>query len=188
MHEKITLVIFFALIVCFMRSFSYTWFSLWTGLISYTEYLFLLTILTSKYIASHSCLTANFLVIGPKIDCGTPECPHVMICTSQQGIFHKLQGLLVCYTEIQPLSDWRCFGVAEPRTGFHIAFKMLDVDGNEHVDNKEFLKVRVWISRMLYCCSTVQQTLFHDIAVCTLFREKTVFNVCAFIMSKCWRL
>lgn len=32
--------------------------------------------------------------------------------------------------------------VAEPRTGFHIAFQMLDVDGNEQVDKKEFLKVR----------------------------------------------
>lgn len=32
--------------------------------------------------------------------------------------------------------------VAEPRTGFHIAFKMLDVDENEQVDKKEFLKVR----------------------------------------------
>lgn len=30
---------------------------------------------------------------------------------------------------------------AEPHTGFHIAFKMLDVDGNEHVDKREFLKV-----------------------------------------------
>lgn len=30
---------------------------------------------------------------------------------------------------------------AEPHTGFHIAFKMLDIDGNEHVDKKEFLKV-----------------------------------------------
>ncbi|CAG5875845.1 unnamed protein product [Menidia menidia] len=32
--------------------------------------------------------------------------------------------------------------LTKPRTGFHIAFKMLDVDGNEHVDNKEFLKLR----------------------------------------------
>uniref|UniRef100_A0A3B4Z575 Mitochondrial calcium uptake 2 n=1 Tax=Stegastes partitus TaxID=144197 RepID=A0A3B4Z575_9TELE len=32
--------------------------------------------------------------------------------------------------------------LTKPRTGFHIAFKMLDVDGNEHVDKKEFLKVR----------------------------------------------
>uniref|UniRef100_A0A3Q1EGH8 Mitochondrial calcium uptake 2 n=1 Tax=Acanthochromis polyacanthus TaxID=80966 RepID=A0A3Q1EGH8_9TELE len=30
--------------------------------------------------------------------------------------------------------------MTKPRTGFHIAFKMLDVDGNEHVDKKEFLK------------------------------------------------
>lgn len=32
--------------------------------------------------------------------------------------------------------------LTKPRTGFHIAFKMLDVDGNEHVDNKEFLKLK----------------------------------------------
>uniref|UniRef100_A0A3B3SUD0 Mitochondrial calcium uptake 2 n=1 Tax=Paramormyrops kingsleyae TaxID=1676925 RepID=A0A3B3SUD0_9TELE len=30
----------------------------------------------------------------------------------------------------------------EPDTGFHIAFKMLDVDGNEHVDKKEFLTLK----------------------------------------------
>ncbi|CAM9232890.1 unnamed protein product, partial [Lampetra planeri] len=32
--------------------------------------------------------------------------------------------------------------LTKPRTGFHIAFKMLDVDGNEHVDKKEFMTVR----------------------------------------------
>ncbi|KAK5611498.1 hypothetical protein CRENBAI_015728 [Crenichthys baileyi] len=32
--------------------------------------------------------------------------------------------------------------VTKPLTGFHIAFKMLDVDGNEHVDKKEFLKLK----------------------------------------------
>ncbi|XP_068577488.1 calcium uptake protein 2, mitochondrial [Cebidichthys violaceus] len=32
--------------------------------------------------------------------------------------------------------------LTKPRTGFHIAFKMLDVDGNEHVDQKEFLKLK----------------------------------------------
>ena len=31
--------------------------------------------------------------------------------------------------------------ISEPGTGFHIAFKMLDDDGNEQVDKKEFLKV-----------------------------------------------
>ncbi|XP_043927527.1 calcium uptake protein 2, mitochondrial [Protopterus annectens] len=30
----------------------------------------------------------------------------------------------------------------KPLTGFHIAFKMLDVDGNEQVDRKEFLKLK----------------------------------------------
>ncbi|KAM9729029.1 calcium uptake protein 2, mitochondrial isoform 2-T2 [Menidia menidia] len=37
--------------------------------------------------------------------------------------------------------------LTKPRTGFHIAFKMLDVDGNEHVDNKEFLKLKKIISK-----------------------------------------
>ncbi|XP_034746409.1 calcium uptake protein 2, mitochondrial [Etheostoma cragini] len=32
--------------------------------------------------------------------------------------------------------------LTKPSTGFHIAFKMLDVDGNEQVDQKEFLKLK----------------------------------------------
>uniref|UniRef100_A0A1A8IA57 EF-hand domain family, member A1 n=2 Tax=Nothobranchius kuhntae TaxID=321403 RepID=A0A1A8IA57_NOTKU len=32
--------------------------------------------------------------------------------------------------------------LTKPRTGFQIAFKMLDVDGNEQVDKKEFLKLK----------------------------------------------
>ncbi|XP_054481899.1 calcium uptake protein 2, mitochondrial isoform X2 [Anoplopoma fimbria] len=32
--------------------------------------------------------------------------------------------------------------LTKPHTGFHIAFKMLDVDGNEQVDQKEFLKLK----------------------------------------------
>ncbi|RXN28725.1 calcium uptake mitochondrial-like isoform X2 [Labeo rohita] len=31
--------------------------------------------------------------------------------------------------------------LTKPQTGFHIAFKMLDIDGNEHVDKKEFQKL-----------------------------------------------
>ncbi|XP_020790212.1 calcium uptake protein 2, mitochondrial [Boleophthalmus pectinirostris] len=37
--------------------------------------------------------------------------------------------------------------LTKPRTGFHIAFKMLDVDGNEHVDKKEFLKLKKIIAK-----------------------------------------
>ncbi|XP_042354670.1 calcium uptake protein 2, mitochondrial isoform X2 [Plectropomus leopardus] len=37
--------------------------------------------------------------------------------------------------------------LTKPRTGFHIAFKMLDVDGNEHVDQKEFLKLKKIIGK-----------------------------------------
>ncbi|XP_036381010.1 calcium uptake protein 2, mitochondrial isoform X1 [Megalops cyprinoides] len=32
--------------------------------------------------------------------------------------------------------------LTKPHTGFHIAFKMLDVDGNEHVEKREFLKLK----------------------------------------------
>ncbi|XP_039601376.1 calcium uptake protein 2, mitochondrial [Polypterus senegalus] len=32
--------------------------------------------------------------------------------------------------------------LTKPHRGFHIAFKMLDVDGNEHVDKNEFLKLK----------------------------------------------
>ncbi|KAM7374862.1 hypothetical protein PAMP_007496 [Pampus punctatissimus] len=37
--------------------------------------------------------------------------------------------------------------LTKPRTGFHIAFKMLDIDGNEHVDKKEFLKLKKIIGK-----------------------------------------
>ncbi|XP_030010724.1 calcium uptake protein 2, mitochondrial [Sphaeramia orbicularis] len=37
--------------------------------------------------------------------------------------------------------------LTKPRTGFHIAFKMLDVDGNEHVDQREFLKLKKIIGK-----------------------------------------
>lgn len=40
----------------------------------------------------------------------------------------------------------KSIAISEPHTGFHIAFKMLDIDGNEHVDQKEFLKVRFILS------------------------------------------
>uniref|UniRef100_A0A3B3ZY57 EF-hand domain-containing protein n=1 Tax=Periophthalmus magnuspinnatus TaxID=409849 RepID=A0A3B3ZY57_9GOBI len=39
--------------------------------------------------------------------------------------------------------------LTKPRTGFHIAFKMLDVDGNEQVDKKEFLKVKNQTSHLI---------------------------------------
>lgn len=33
------------------------------------------------------------------------------------------------------------FSLAEPHTGFHVAFQMLDADGDEMVEKKEFFKV-----------------------------------------------
>ncbi|XP_069581588.1 calcium uptake protein 2, mitochondrial [Brachyistius frenatus] len=37
--------------------------------------------------------------------------------------------------------------LTKPGSGFHIAFKMLDVDGNEQVDQKEFLKLKKIIGK-----------------------------------------
>ncbi|KAK2816658.1 hypothetical protein Q7C36_022929 [Tachysurus vachellii] len=37
--------------------------------------------------------------------------------------------------------------LTKPRTGFHIAFKMLDIDGNEQVDKKEFEKLKKIIGK-----------------------------------------
>ncbi|XP_051902230.1 calcium uptake protein 2, mitochondrial isoform X1 [Hippocampus zosterae] len=37
--------------------------------------------------------------------------------------------------------------LTKPQTGFHIAFKMLDVDGNEQVDKKEFMKLKKIIGK-----------------------------------------
>lgn len=45
---------------------------------------------------------------------------------------------LISYTEYLFLLSI----LTKPRTGFDIAFKMLDIDGNEHVDKKEFLKLK----------------------------------------------
>uniref|UniRef100_A0A8C1UEY7 Calcium uptake protein 2, mitochondrial-like n=2 Tax=Cyprinus carpio TaxID=7962 RepID=A0A8C1UEY7_CYPCA len=40
------------------------------------------------------------------------------------------------------ICQFNCIVIPEPETGFHIAFKMLDIDGNEHVDKKEFQKLK----------------------------------------------
>ncbi|XP_028838580.1 calcium uptake protein 2, mitochondrial [Denticeps clupeoides] len=37
--------------------------------------------------------------------------------------------------------------LTKPHTGFHIAFKMLDIDGNEHVDKREFQKMKYIIGK-----------------------------------------
>ncbi|XP_043386616.1 calcium uptake protein 2, mitochondrial isoform X2 [Chelonia mydas] len=42
---------------------------------------------------------------------------------------------------------FRDLGDKEPQTGFHIAFKMLDADGNEQVEKKEFFKLQKIIGK-----------------------------------------
>nr|XP_033804565.1 calcium uptake protein 2, mitochondrial isoform X2 [Geotrypetes seraphini] len=45
---------------------------------------------------------------------------------------------VICYTEYLFLLTI----LTKPQTGFHIAFKMLDTDGNEEVEKKEFFKLQ----------------------------------------------
>ncbi|XP_042560651.1 calcium uptake protein 2, mitochondrial-like [Clupea harengus] len=67
-----------------------------------------------------------------------------MLTTASQAqagnaLFRNLgDGGLISYTEYLFLLTI----LTKPRYGFHIAFKMLDVDGNEHVDKKEFQKLK----------------------------------------------
>ncbi|XP_006159581.1 calcium uptake protein 2, mitochondrial isoform X2 [Tupaia chinensis] len=42
---------------------------------------------------------------------------------------------------------FRDLGDKEPHTGFHVAFKMLDADGNEMIEKKEFFKLQKIISK-----------------------------------------
>lgn len=86
------------------------------GIISYTEYLFLLSILTSTYAP---CI----LMVKSNSNHGMP-CIHSPV-----------------------------FVVAEPKSGFQIAFNMFDTDGNQRVDKNEFLVVSKWFicKRNVYC-------------------------------------
>ncbi|KAM6907837.1 calcium uptake protein 2, mitochondrial [Xenentodon cancila] len=76
----------------------------------------------------------------------------------------EVNGMLAAASKARPGSDlFRLLGdkglisyteylflltiLTKPRTGFHIAFQMLDVDGNEQVDKREFLKLKKIISK-----------------------------------------
>lgn len=57
--------------------------------------------------------------------------------------------MMANYLKHAELSKANCVAIPEPHTGFNIAFKMLDIDGNEQVDKKEFEKVKHWLSHCL---------------------------------------
>ncbi|XP_077596532.1 calcium uptake protein 2, mitochondrial [Stigmatopora nigra] len=76
------------------------------------------------------------------------EVEKMMLCAAKAGPGNSLFRLLgdnglISYTEYLFLLTI----LTKPRTGFHIAFKMLDVDGNEHVDKKEFMKLKKIIGK-----------------------------------------
>ncbi|XP_026183987.1 calcium uptake protein 2, mitochondrial [Mastacembelus armatus] len=72
-----------------------------------------------------------------------PEVDKMLLTASKsqaaKDLFRTLgDNGLISYTEYLFLLTI----LTKPHTGFHIAFKMLDVDGNEQVDKKEFLKLK----------------------------------------------
>lgn len=76
------------------------------------------------------------------------EVDRMLVAASKARAGHDLfrtlgDNGLISYTEYLFLLTI----LTKPRTGFHIAFKMLDVDGNEHVDKKEFLKLKKIIGK-----------------------------------------
>ncbi|XP_077361289.1 calcium uptake protein 2, mitochondrial isoform X2 [Festucalex cinctus] len=78
----------------------------------------------------------------------TKEVEQMMVAASKARPGNTLFRLwgdngLISYTEYLFLLTI----LTKPRTGFHIAFKMLDVDGNEHVDKKEFMKLKKIIGK-----------------------------------------
>ncbi|XP_074771584.1 calcium uptake protein 2, mitochondrial isoform X2 [Athene noctua] len=88
------------------------------GLISYAEYLFLLTILT------------------------------------------KIHPLLVQHSVGLQRLERICPAFTEPQTGFQIAFKMLDTDGNEQVEKKEFFKLQRIIGKEDDLKTSGEETVF----------------------------
>uniref|UniRef100_A0A8C3I986 Mitochondrial calcium uptake 2 n=1 Tax=Chrysemys picta bellii TaxID=8478 RepID=A0A8C3I986_CHRPI len=60
----------------------------------------------------------------------------------------EVEATLVNVTKAEPgPTFFRDLGDKEPQTGFHIAFKMLDADGNEQVEKKEFFKLQKIIGK-----------------------------------------
>ncbi len=89
-------------------------------------------------------------------------CVCVCVCAGGGGVgsFAHLRGhRLFLKAGIHRLTQFNCTVIPEPETGFHIAFKMLDIDGNEHVDKKEFQKVWNVFSHLIIwhqCCLYTQ--------------------------------
>ncbi|XP_029304732.1 calcium uptake protein 2, mitochondrial isoform X2 [Cottoperca gobio] len=78
----------------------------------------------------------------------TQEVNNMLVTASKAGAGNELfrsigDDGLISYTEYLFLLSI----LTKPLIGFHIAFKMLDVDGNEHVDQKEFLKLKKIIGK-----------------------------------------
>ncbi|KAL7838771.1 hypothetical protein AOLI_G00271750 [Acnodon oligacanthus] len=71
----------------------------------------------------------------------------LVVAAKAKGGSNLFRGIgdngLISYTEYLFLLTI----LTKPRTGFHIAFKMLDIDGNEQVDKKEFEKLKIIIGQ-----------------------------------------
>lgn len=104
-----------------------------SGIISYTEYLFLLCILTSEYMFSLYCFchSNHHETLRYK--------QHAFTCSSA-----------FCSYQV---STFVIPHFLEPHAGFRIAFNMFDADGNEMVDKREFMVVCFFLFLLLFYIS-----------------------------------
>ncbi|XP_052527360.1 calcium uptake protein 2, mitochondrial isoform X2 [Tympanuchus pallidicinctus] len=75
----------------------------------------------------------------------------------------EVDAALLCVTKAKPgPTFFRELGDKEPQTGFQIAFKMLDTDGNEQVEKKEFFKMQRIIGKEDDLKTAGDETVFQE--------------------------
>ncbi|XP_074672126.1 calcium uptake protein 2, mitochondrial isoform X2 [Strix aluco] len=73
----------------------------------------------------------------------------------------EVDAALLCVAKAKPgPTFFRELGDKEPQTGFQIAFKMLDTDGNEQVEKKEFFKLQRIIGKEDDLKTSGEETVF----------------------------
>lgn len=97
------------------------------GIISFTEYLFLLSVLTSLLFLV-VLVGNNSLTMGMSFD-------------TVLQLLYIHEDVIIFYNSFYILFNW--IRVSEPKNGFRIAFNMFDRDGNQRVDRREFLVVGI---------------------------------------------
>lgn len=122
---------------CILYMWMFTRCLLWTCTITSKLYHSNISDIDWHWFAIHQTISLIFFILI--------NFPLVVIrffCACGGVSFAHLRGhRLFLKAGIHCFTQFNCTVIPEPQTGFHIAFKMLDIDGNEHVDKKEFQKV-----------------------------------------------